>query len=180
MSYRYGIQVTTWVGSVAFGATHYYGKAWRYEGDKRLEEFDIEYPLTQREATEINKADWRSGRFEEGRNMYRKGYIYNGFSSEELVLKHGVRFIHEYWNHTGPIELGEHYNSDSELVEIEDKLPLRPIIPPENLQDFELTYSINRGKNDEFFAHIYHNGTGWISRMLPEKEAESYGFEEKL
>ena len=86
---RYGISILTYMGTVA-GAQHYYGWAWRYDGDE-IDRTDLHHPLSSDEVKHFNKLDRQMGQAP----YWQPGYKCNRFLMEEDVVKAGVAKIRE-------------------------------------------------------------------------------------
>ena len=115
----------TYVGTLAFGASHYYGTLnWdKHEtGEFGLPErgdIDLEHTLTKREAAELNK----DSLFDYG---WKAGSNYHGFSSEEAVIKEGIKVFKEQFTSEDILVLGDHVVAD----------PQRILVGPQDVMDF--------------------------------------------
>ena len=98
---RYGIRVTTY-RTVAVQAVHYYGEAWRQDGNE-LTNFEIERTLDRTSAAELTRSDNRYGGIQ---YRYHAGETAKRFESRETLLHAGVTAIREPWKHDGAVDDG--------------------------------------------------------------------------
>ena len=105
---RYGIRTFSFI-EISYNATHYYGKAWRLDGNV-VEEHQIERILTAAEAVVLtekengiigDKWSWR-----EGMNTGR-------FDSIQDVIRYGINYIRDKWGHEGVLYYGEPHDVDA-------------------------------------------------------------------
>jgi hypothetical protein len=108
------LEITSWVGTYAFGASHYYGtlkksvpKSEKYPF--YLETHDLEHKLTKREAAEMNK----NSMFDYN---WRAGGLYHGFSSKEAVIKQGIEEWKKYFPDADILVLGSYGTADPQLI----------------------------------------------------------------
>lgn len=89
------LEITSWVGTSAIGASHYYGRliAGSYR-DKDRTEVEVTDKLTTWEAKELNKRDREMG-FADSSFKYKKGQESNHFWSEEDVVAAAKRMFAE-------------------------------------------------------------------------------------
>ena len=108
---RFGIRITSYAG-YAPGAIHYYGEAWRYDGDT-CERQELERTLTEPEAIKLNRHDRGADALPSG-FRWKIGSKTGRFDSEESVIDAGrVYFSEKYGSEVAVIELGAHYDLDS-------------------------------------------------------------------
>lgn len=77
------LEISSFVGVVS-SASHYYGDL-RCEGETEM----VTFPLTQRQATDVNRTYWHEA-LARGVEMYQAGGHYGGFESEEDVVAWAV------------------------------------------------------------------------------------------
>jgi hypothetical protein len=80
----------TYIGSI--GAEHYYGKI--IFTDKSIERFDLQHPLTQKEAIHLNKKDGDIKIF----HRYKRGELSDRFETENDVINYGIKLFKEKYS----------------------------------------------------------------------------------
>ena len=88
MEVRYGIQISSY-GESVWNSVHFYGRAWRYDGDTIVSE-DLEHELTSAAAQRLNKhdSDIMIAGF-----RWRVGSKTNRFESEDDVIAAGMGYL---------------------------------------------------------------------------------------
>lgn len=134
MSARYGINITTWRGSMGL-AIHYYGKAWRHNAgaprENKRNEFDeppprddmtiylfdcpVQRVLTASEAVAMNKHDEVS--LLTGSTGRQAGDETNRFDDQEDVVAAGIEYLTRHYGQQISIELGDYIDCDSYIID---------------------------------------------------------------
>ena len=99
---RYGVRITSWRGR-APGAVHWYGEAWRYDGDT-IERGSLERSLDDAGAARFNEID---GTWDHvGSFRWRAGMTTNRFDTEEEVITVGLRCLAAKYGALPEVEVG--------------------------------------------------------------------------
>jgi len=105
------VEITTWQG-ISLGATHYYGylRGYLHENDQHIHEIELKHPLTQREATKLNK---NSG-FDY--IIFEKGDMYPGFDDIKEIVDLAIKTWKEYFPNACVLVLGKAVHAEPQEI----------------------------------------------------------------
>ena len=118
------MNIHTWRGTVAVGAIHYYGEAWREYIDEndlhRVDRFRVKYLMDRKQAAAYNKREQIAGRLSEGYDLFQPGALDNAYEDKDRLVRDGIAQIYLKWKHDGPVEYGDHWylNNDTFNVKV--------------------------------------------------------------
>ena len=111
METRYGIRITSYRGGVP-GAIHFYGEAWRYDGDT-VEREDLTRELGIGAARRLNRHDW--GELVAG-FRWKPGMKTNRFDSEDDVITAGASYLTDHYGASIEIERGDPWGLENPVL----------------------------------------------------------------
>lgn len=113
MEVRYGIRITSFRGG-APDAIHFYGEAWRYDGDT-VERGDLERELGDASAERLNKHDNRGAPALAFR--WKSGMKTNRFDSEDDVITAGMSYlVDRYGSLAETVERGDRSGLENPVI----------------------------------------------------------------